>query len=105
MTGPMLSDLIDIPRMFAEIEFELGEPLKPFQQLMGCLPPASSALVPKPYRFLMQSPDSPIIQFYPSEFEVDMNGKKYVKIQYKSQRSYAFHLILFSHFQKSMGRC
>jgi 5'-3' exonuclease len=72
----MLSDLIDIPKMFDEIVFELGEPLKPFQQLMGCLPPASAALVPKLYRGLMMMPDSPIIHFYPQKFDVDMNGKK-----------------------------
>lgn len=74
--GPMLSDLIGLPQMFAEIKFELGTPLLPFEQLMGCLPPASSALVPKPYRFLMTAPQSPIIGFYPQDFEVDMNGKK-----------------------------
>ena len=77
--GPMLSDLINIPKMFEEIKFELGAPLTPFQQLMGCLPPASSILVPKLYRWLMTSPDSPIIQFYPQTFDVDMNGKKYVR--------------------------
>jgi 5'-3' exoribonuclease 1 len=74
--GPMLSDLINIPKMFQEIKFELGAPLTPFQQLMGCLPPASSILVPKLYRWLMTSPDSPIIHFYPEIFDVDMNGKK-----------------------------
>ena len=72
----MLSDLTEIPKMFDEIKFELGEPLTPFQQLMGCLPPASATLVPKLYRWLMTSPESPIIQFYPQHFEVDMNGKK-----------------------------
>ena len=74
--GPMLSDLTEIPKMFDEIKFELGEPLTPFQQLMGCLPPASATLVPKLYRWLMTSPESPIIRFYPQHFEVDMNGKK-----------------------------
>ena len=62
--------------MFKKIKFEVGTPILPFQQLMSCLPPASSTLVPLPYRYLMTSPDSPIIQFYPVDFEVDMNGKK-----------------------------
>jgi 5'-3' exoribonuclease 1 len=74
--GPMLSDLIDVPKMFAEIKFEIGAPLTPYQQLMGCLPPASLTLVPPLYRSLMTSPESPIIRFYPEDFEVDMNGKK-----------------------------
>ena len=74
--GPMLSDLVGLEVMFKDIRFELGEPLLPFEQLMGCLPPASSILVPAPYRRLMTEPDSPIIQFYPTDFAVDMNGKK-----------------------------
>jgi 5'-3' exonuclease len=72
----MLSDLIDIPKMFALIKFERGSPLSPFEQLMACLPPSSSALVPEVYHWLMHSAESPIIQFYPKDFEVDMNGKK-----------------------------
>ena len=72
----MLSDLTNLASVFAEIKFELGAPLKPFEQLMGCLPPASAALVPKGYRTLMTSPDSQIIAFYPKNFEVDMNGKR-----------------------------
>lgn len=72
----MLSDLTGIPKMFNEIKFEMGEPLLPFQQLMACLPPASEDLIPKPYRWLMTSSESPIVHFYPRDFEVDMNGKK-----------------------------
>ena len=72
----MLSDLTSLPKIFDEINFELGQPLTPFQQLMGCLPPASGVLVPPLYRKLMMEPDSPIIGFYPIDFQVDMNGKR-----------------------------
>lgn len=39
-----------------------GRPLRPFEQLLGCLPPSSSYLLPEPYRWLMTSPDSPLIE-------------------------------------------
>ena len=58
------------------MNFQLGQPFRPYQQLMGVLPDRSKAIVPTPYHGLMTDPSSPIIDFYPREFELDMNGKK-----------------------------
>lgn len=58
------------------MSFQLGQPFRPFQQLMGVLPDRSKRIVPKSYHILMTDPDSPIIDFYPRDFDLDMNGKK-----------------------------
>jgi 20S proteasome alpha/beta subunit len=77
--GPMLSDLVNLDELLQQINFDdkLGAPLKPFEQLLGCMPPSQARHLPKPYRWLMTSPDSPIIDFYPKSFIVDMNGKRW----------------------------
>lgn len=43
---------------------------------MGVLPDRSKRIVPTPYHDLMTNHESPIIDFYPREFSLDMNGKK-----------------------------
>ena len=58
------------------MNFELGQPFRPYQQLMGVLPDRSKKIVPTPYHDLMTNPNSPIIDFYPRNFDLDMNGKK-----------------------------
>lgn len=72
--SPMISDVKK--GLKANMEFKLGQPFRPFQQLMGVLPDRSKKIVPSAYHDLMSSPDSPIIDFYPRDFELDMNGKK-----------------------------
>ena len=58
------------------MNFQLGQPFRPYQQLMGVLPDRSKRIVPSVYHDLMTNPDSPIIDFYPRDFALDMNGKK-----------------------------
>jgi 5'-3' exonuclease len=47
------------------------------QQLMAVLPPYSSHALPDPFKELMLNPSSEIIDFYPSEFAVDVKGKRF----------------------------
>jgi 5'-3' exoribonuclease 1 len=65
-----------LPHIYKLIKFELGNPFKPFQQLLGCLPPASRKLLPSKYEWLMTSSSSPVLEFYPEDFAVDMTHKK-----------------------------
>jgi len=60
----------------ADVNFKLGQPFHPYEQLMGVLPDRSKKIVPSVYHELMTNPASPIIDFYPRDFELDMNGKK-----------------------------
>ena len=72
--SPMISDVMK--GLNADLNFKLGQPFRPNEQLMGVLPDRSKSIVPKVYWPLMTDPDSPIIDFYPRDFELDMNGKK-----------------------------
>ncbi|XP_070843440.1 5'-3' exoribonuclease 2 isoform X2 [Chaetodon trifascialis] len=74
--APFASDFKDIKGMFTD--FEKGTmPFKPLEQLMGVFPAASGNFLPETWRNLMSSPDSSIIDFYPDDFAIDLNGKKY----------------------------
>lgn len=74
--APFASDFKDIKGMFTD--FEKGtKPFKPLEQLMGVFPAASGNFLPPTWRNLMNSPDSSIIDFYPDDFAIDLNGKKY----------------------------
>ncbi|XP_033846370.2 5'-3' exoribonuclease 2, partial [Periophthalmus magnuspinnatus] len=74
--APFASDFKDIKDMFKEFEKET-KPFKPLEQLMGVFPAASGNFLPPTWRSLMTSPDSSIIDFYPDDFAIDLNGKKY----------------------------
>ncbi|CAN9507338.1 unnamed protein product [Ophioblennius macclurei] len=74
--APFASDFKDIKDMFSEFETNT-KPFKPLEQLMGVFPAASGNFLPETWRNLMSSPDSSIIDFYPDDFAIDLNGKKY----------------------------
>ena len=44
---------------------------------MCVFPSQSSHALPECYRWLMSSSKSPVIDFYPSEFKLDVNGAAY----------------------------
>ena len=58
------------------IQFELGTPFLPFEQLLAVLPAASRQLLPKPFQNLMIMEQSEIIEYYPVNFNTDLNGKQ-----------------------------
>ncbi|XP_046401414.1 5'-3' exoribonuclease 2 homolog isoform X2 [Ischnura elegans] len=74
--APFASDFVNIGRL--STKFEKGtQPFKPLEQLMSVFPAASRSHVPEPWGVLMTDPHSPIIDFYPEDFKIDLNGKKF----------------------------
>ncbi|KAH9508699.1 5'-3' exoribonuclease 1 [Bulinus truncatus] len=72
--APYISDVKGFSDM--TITFELSKPFLPFQQLMAVLPAASKELLPPAYQSLMTEESSQILDFYPVNFETDLNGKQ-----------------------------
>lgn len=72
--APFAQDFVDIGKI--EISFEKGRIAKPFEQLMSVQPAASRHVLPEVFHDLMTDSESPIIDFYPEDFQIDLNGKK-----------------------------
>lgn len=75
--APYLSDLIEAMETITETpKFDMDTPFRPLEQLLAVLPPASGHLLPRAIANLMTDPSSPLIEHYPENFEIDLNGKK-----------------------------
>lgn len=72
--APYMSDISKFTDL--EMNFNMGKPFLPFEQLLSVLPAASKDLLPEVYHKLMTDPSSKIIDYYPVDFETDLNGKK-----------------------------
>ncbi|XWS73849.1 hypothetical protein CRYUN_Cryun02cG0164500 [Craigia yunnanensis] len=73
--GPFASDLKGLSQV--RVNFQKDHPFKPFYQLMSVLPPRSAHALPTPYAKLITDMDSRIIDFYPTDFGIDTDGKRY----------------------------
>ena len=66
----------DLDNLGFDINFEMGKPFRPIDQLMAVLSPKSSHAIPVCLRHVMEDPMSDIIDFYPTDFYTDTKGKK-----------------------------
>ncbi|KAK3117253.1 5'-3' exoribonuclease 2 [Teratosphaeriaceae sp. CCFEE 6253] len=73
--APFAADFVEMEKQV--VAFDKGKPFRPYEQLMGVMPALSNHTIPPVFHPLMTEEDSPIIEFYPTDFEVDLNGKKF----------------------------
>ncbi|XP_075781909.1 5'-3' exoribonuclease 2 [Pelodiscus sinensis] len=74
--APFASDFEGIADLPSDFEKDT-KPFRPLEQLMGVFPAASGNFLPLTWRKLMTDPESSIIDFYPEDFAIDLNGKKF----------------------------
>ena len=75
---PFLHDVVQNIVPFKKFKFELGEPLKPYEQLLCVLPKQSVYLLPKCLHKIMLNLNSSVAHLYPLKFDIDLiNKKKY----------------------------
>jgi 5'-3' exoribonuclease 2 len=83
-TSPLLSDVVYVLEnsliKIDEIEFTIGSPYTPFQQLMLILPPQMNGLIPSVLRPIMLDDKLLCTQFYPTSFKMDVTTG--IKTQY-----------------------
>jgi 5'-3' exoribonuclease 2 len=76
--APFASDFRDITSVSNTFPKGADTPFRPLEQLMGVFPAASGNFLPLSFRALMSEKHSSIIDFYPTDFKVDLNGKKFL---------------------------
>uniref|UniRef100_A0A7E4V7F8 5'-3' exoribonuclease n=1 Tax=Panagrellus redivivus TaxID=6233 RepID=A0A7E4V7F8_PANRE len=74
--APFSSDFDDIKDFVPDFT-RPTKPFNPLEQLMAVFPAASRAHIPEAWHHLMLNDQSPLIDFYPPDFEIDLNGKRF----------------------------
>jgi len=73
--APFAADLVKCDKV--KVEFEMGRASRPFEQLMSVFPKQSAHAIPGCYQHLLSDANSEIIDFYPINFRLDVNGAAY----------------------------
>ena len=74
--APFASDIAKYVKDFRFVNYKDSIPNDPFQQLLSIMSPKSSLLVPYPLNTLMLHNSSPIKEFYPDKFTIELSGKR-----------------------------
>ena len=74
--APLAGDLAKYMQTFKFPTYPETTPKPIFQQLLCILSPKSANLIPYPLNTLLTNENSPIIEYYPKEFRVDLSGKR-----------------------------
>ena len=75
--APFFMDMYKyIEKFDGEMKFDRHIPLSSFEQLLAVLPQQSQDILPLACRHFLTSDESPIIDFYPLKFEIDLEGKR-----------------------------
>jgi 5'-3' exonuclease len=73
--APFASDLYHSHTL--KINFQLGIPFQPYAQLLSVLPAESCIALPKALQDLVLDEASELSDFYPIDFKLDINGKRF----------------------------
>lgn len=77
-TAPLPSDVVYVLKNVLQdvnsLEFEMGTPFTPFEQLMLILPPQNDHLVPSVLRPVMTQLEEGCVQYYPTDFRLDVTA-------------------------------
>ncbi|CAF0820587.1 unnamed protein product [Adineta steineri] len=74
--APFASDFLQLKDLSVFFD-KKTKPFKPLEQLMSVFPSQSRKFLPSEWQPLMTQKESPIIDFYPLNFCIDLNGKHF----------------------------
>lgn len=74
--APFAHTLAQYVKSYSFTKYIETHPTLPFIQLLSVLPPKSGNLLPPPLNKILQSKRSPLAEFCPEEFDIDVSGKR-----------------------------